>query len=1079
MSDGTNDGRRGGARSAALVALSVVVLAGAFALYVRLQPEVRSRLGGNDPPMVPGTRPSGEAKGALPPGREPWVIQLREGSETELASRFRAYEYRPRDANVIDVTRPEVQFFLSDGQMLRVTGPEGTVATPEAQGPGLAGGMRGMPMRGRLRDVTIELFDKEGMSNLLGGMEKEVEPILTARVNNAAFDRETFRVYTDSFVENGQTLPGDQVPVIVRGRDYDFDGEGLTILWNERDNRLELLEVAHGGMLAIKHPESLSRPLKGRDDGRGAQRSIPAEPQVILAADRTARTDRGDRSDRAVVTQVPPTSQRHPMMAPPQPAYRVTVQGDVQIDQGQDMSASADTMLIDFRTQEKKSASAVAPAGASPGTTQPAVIGGKTKPASAPSATQPADPIVVRWTGKLQVRPLPASNPVLNPGEGQVHLIGRPVLVRQRSEQLEGRDLVYHTADGSLKLSGAENVTVKMADDRGAEAEAEAIEFLPRSNRAILHGKGKVVQPLAGEQAGQTLKLTWSHQCELYLAGQAGEAMLIERAVIEGDVDVQHPQIQLQSSSLELLLDSSAKAEKRPAESGSPLALGEGKLKSLIADGGVHSQIKDKDKTRIIGARRLEVKTGTTADGQLYAREINAEGDVKMADDEQELTAGSVHAVLAPNDKAEIEDEENPAGAFDLVDFVAKENVHLRNKGTALAEEKSASGQELIAVKKDAGMEIMLVGAPARVINGTNRIEGPRIVATPKLQTVRVEGAGSLQAQMDQKEEKPKPGENAKPKKSAATRPIEVTWDQRVTVDGMANLVEVVGNVVVVSHEEEPGAETVNRGMGKRLLLTLKDAEKKDDPKGPSTKGVADKKEKPAQGVVVEPMDFLKDKSVQLVTLKEEATVHSTQTTPDGAILQQLYLSSDSIQYDPLNKALFVPQAGRLLVESHDPAKKDKDKDKKDKLEQSQGINLVTWQGEMSFELSKLMGMMRGNVVMENHPDGADEKGVLHMEAQKVTAYFEKVKEERLSLQRVVAEEKLLFLAQGARVEGAQRAEYDVIKQIITVRGTEEQPVTVDDVKHGHVSSREVIYDKKNDTLAVHGVAARGASEGR
>src|SRR5256885_6656080 len=76
-------------------------------------------------------------------------------------------------------------------------------------------------------------------------------------MNNASFDQETFRIQTESYERNGKIIPADQVEVQVRGRDYDFNGRGLDIRWNERDRRLQQLEIAHGEQLTAKHPQAI------------------------------------------------------------------------------------------------------------------------------------------------------------------------------------------------------------------------------------------------------------------------------------------------------------------------------------------------------------------------------------------------------------------------------------------------------------------------------------------------------------------------------------------------------------------------------------------------------------------------------------------------------------------------------------------------------------------------------------------------------------------------------------------------------------------------------------------------------
>src|SRR5204863_1117726 len=88
-------------------------------------------------------------------------------------------------------------------------------------------------------------------------------PTLDIDMNNAAFDNESFRIFTEGYTdEHGKRIEADQVKVTVRGK-YEFDGRGLTIRWNDRDRRLELLEIAHGERLVIKEPGALGSKRPG------------------------------------------------------------------------------------------------------------------------------------------------------------------------------------------------------------------------------------------------------------------------------------------------------------------------------------------------------------------------------------------------------------------------------------------------------------------------------------------------------------------------------------------------------------------------------------------------------------------------------------------------------------------------------------------------------------------------------------------------------------------------------------------------------------------------------------------------
>src|SRR5207249_1197380 len=158
-------------------------------------------------------------------------------------------------------------------------------------------GQPAMPTRGKLHNVIVSVFDPVDAP----------EPTITAKMNNAAFDTDNFRIATESYVdEHGNTVEADQVPVVVRGRDYDFDGRGLVIRWNERDRKLQLLEIAHGESLTVKNASALSpagafsRGPATRPAARGGHPGdeIPqpvmlasADPHafVLAAASKTAR----------------------------------------------------------------------------------------------------------------------------------------------------------------------------------------------------------------------------------------------------------------------------------------------------------------------------------------------------------------------------------------------------------------------------------------------------------------------------------------------------------------------------------------------------------------------------------------------------------------------------------------------------------------------------------------------------------------------------------------------------------------------------------------------------------------------
>ena len=162
----------------------------------------------------------------------------------EIASRFRGDRYDPQKDNTVIVDHPQSEFFGSRGkQRFFIDGKTGHVVVSNvaaSQKPGDFSGKMEPPSSGQLHDVVMTMYEPADSK----------EPAMTIRMNNCSFDNDTFRIYTESYErDHGQIVAADQVPVQIRGVDYDFDGRGLDIHLNERDRRLQSLVVAHGERL--------------------------------------------------------------------------------------------------------------------------------------------------------------------------------------------------------------------------------------------------------------------------------------------------------------------------------------------------------------------------------------------------------------------------------------------------------------------------------------------------------------------------------------------------------------------------------------------------------------------------------------------------------------------------------------------------------------------------------------------------------------------------------------------------------------------------------------------------------------
>jgi hypothetical protein len=183
-------------RSFLLIIATVIFLAGGLAMYTLMQPAGSAQSSRRAPLSTTRPRPeAGPRMRGVGDGTSPWVKMFDENGE--LKSQFRALKWDPQSDDTVNVEGREAEFFTSDGrQRIRIEGKDGNVILPpngERGDVNLQGGAMEMPSRGKLNDVTVSVYEPVDSA----------EPILAARMNNAAFDTDSFRIATESFIDAG------------------------------------------------------------------------------------------------------------------------------------------------------------------------------------------------------------------------------------------------------------------------------------------------------------------------------------------------------------------------------------------------------------------------------------------------------------------------------------------------------------------------------------------------------------------------------------------------------------------------------------------------------------------------------------------------------------------------------------------------------------------------------------------------------------------------------------------------------------------------------------------------------------
>ena len=230
----------------------------------------------------------------------------------QLVGRFRAAEYTPKTDGTYHLVKPEAELYEHDGQVVQLSAEQGDVRVGQAaQRSGMNGGALGMPSTGTLQDVTVEIYPDAATRDA-------GRPNLSARVKNAQFDNDTYRLFTAPVVDpaTGKVeTEADDVPVVVRGKDLDFDGTGLILYWNEVGHDLKSLEVAHGRRLRLKNTTALGgKEAKGTSKPASQPTTTVAAPATTIvapAAGGGGAAHAGQAADRDAVQPAKPVRPAH------------------------------------------------------------------------------------------------------------------------------------------------------------------------------------------------------------------------------------------------------------------------------------------------------------------------------------------------------------------------------------------------------------------------------------------------------------------------------------------------------------------------------------------------------------------------------------------------------------------------------------------------------------------------------------------------------------------------------------------------------------------------------------------------
>ncbi|HEX8339322.1 MAG TPA: LptA/OstA family protein, partial [Tepidisphaeraceae bacterium] len=864
-------------RSIILLVVTLIVLAGAFAVFLTFESDSPAVQSG---PTIARTEPAPttastqtESDSILGAGDGVW-IQTYDKDTGVLLNEFRAKRYEPPQNGTVHVDRPEARFYSGNGQRLTLTADYGDVVMPDSgrKAQRLDSLDSGPPTRGTLHNVTLGLLENETAT----------EPSITCTIPILAFDNEALKLNTVQTQIDGREVLADRVPVTVRG-DYEFDGQGLTIRWNARDQRLEYLEITHGRRLVVKDIDAFGGlpSARGASPDDGLIELADADPAAVAA--KTAAEESRRRAERRAAATRRSAAAQWRASAPV--AYHAVFSDNVHVREGRNEIGTADRLTATFSFDKPEPATRPADA---PATSAPAGGAAASSPATKPAArtlraerspaTRPSEPIELLWTGKLTIVPKPLAEAGLKSSADRlIGFEGSPARLTRDGSGIVARKIVASTEGNRFTATVAPGEQVRLTDPSGLTLMTESLDFFGQTATLIGPSSAELPLPVAGAAAGatpQTMNLRWTDRATLLFAAPVGGTRVIRRATFDGAVAVTHPDLRLGAKSLGLVFDPKSTAAK-------PL------LDRIEAQGDVAVTVREGAAERSVHADTLVAQARSDAKGAMSISGLDAQGHVRVQDGTRSLGADKLSAAFA----------EAAAGDRGTAPVAATISTLRAAGAVKLQDGKTNAAADELTLKTEGGVQtVRLKGMPAIVGDGASSLSGETINVRADGATAGVVGAGKLVGLTT-------------PKDGAPPEPVEITWSDSFDYLAAENRVDLAGNV---SARASGSDGAVLSAIGKRMRVDLADVAPKAGAAKPTAEGGA--------------LGGFGDKRIAGVTLSDDVKLSSVLADPKNPqhFLRRVFAFAPEVRVlldakgDPAGVS--IPSGGQLLVDDPQPA---------------------------------------------------------------------------------------------------------------------------------------------------------------
>jgi hypothetical protein len=1028
------------------------------------------------------TQPTRDGYG---PGLKPWMKSYDE--QGRVVSQFTASEFTPQTDGSFLVENPVAEFFMDKGQMMKVTGDRGKIrcdSTAPGSSKGLMSTPTTTPRTGFLHHVHIEMYPTADAA----------KPTQWMDTDNIQFDNDHLSMWTEDITDGRGTVlvRSDQVPVTIRGEQYEFDGKGLTLIWNGVTRRLEELQILHGISLTIKDPSKLAlpgmaapepakttmqfSPRPGRGDSSSRDACVALNQWPVEEATQASRLLDCSPVKLVVAQTTPPPKST---VQPPTP-YRAIFHDHVIIKDAGKQMATADLMMVDFLQGSSGNSKPAAPAPNPPPSPSPATANVPATPpttqavsARSTPTTKPANgPVVIYWTGTLLVTPL-RSEPMMSLVAGQsiVKLIGTgsPVKLTPEGSNVECAAATYRSPDGSARLETSPAFPrIHLTQSKGLMLDTEKLDYDAGTSLAVLSGPSELRVPVGAK----TMDVHWA-QTEpasnttgiLHVVRLPGQPNGVKNVDLIRNVHVKHPQFTLDSWELQLDLDLLPKAKGASTDA-------EEQLKVLTAIDDVHCRLIQDGKTvnEGIDSDKLVIHTERAADGGTVPREVVATGHVNAFDPEQGIQSEFLDAMLLakPKPKASTKPvaattrstDDDFAAAISLESLHATMNVHAKLKTGATADTAD------LVVKGPEGDRLVFMQNGRSTTGGTTLTDGKKsslfstslVELTPDQGGLKVHGPGWMKTVRATATTKPATMPAAPP------QPMEVYWQDNMSLDSKANVADLYGHVRVKNHEADGTTDDIT---GDICHLDLTDTAKVDKPKN-------DKKKPATQDDAL--ASSMGGKELKKLTLTGHVIGYTLLNAPDGTLLRQGEMHGEKVIYTAADQTAVIPGAGTLFMENHKP-------DAGNGSGNNRGAMAISWKEKLTYNQQTQLITIDGDTVtgfqQEANAAKPKKQEPMHLYAKQLVITLTKGEQSSpakghdapanqqggMKLSRMQAFGQVRFMAPTVDLT-CGTVDYDPRKSLLIARGTPQEPgQTMNATQTVTGTFEELEYDTVNEEV--------------